>query len=66
MESDLKVLDEKLQQLVVLTRKLRKDNSQLRQQLAVAEGEKKRLAEKVSAARTRVEALIEQIPESAE
>jgi cell division protein ZapB len=66
MESDLKVLDEKLQQLVVLTKKLRKDNSQLRQQLAAAESENKRLAEKVSAARTRVEALIEQIPESAE
>lgn len=66
MESDLKVLDEKLQQLVVLTKKLRKDNSQLRQQLAAAESENKRLAEKVSAARSRVEALIEQIPESAD
>ncbi|MFN0039600.1 MAG: DUF904 domain-containing protein [Burkholderiales bacterium] len=66
MESELKVLDEKIQQLVLLTRKFRKENSQLRQQLASAESENKRLADKVHTAQVRVETLLGQIPENAE
>ena len=66
MESELKVLDEKIQQLVLLTRKLRKENSQLRQQLAGVESENKRLADKVHTAQVRVETLLGQIPENAE
>lgn len=66
MESELKALDEKIQQLVLLTRKLRKENSQLRQQLAGVESENKRLADKVHTAQVRVETLLGQIPENAE
>jgi cell division protein ZapB len=66
MEAELDALDDKISQLVQLTQKLRSDNTQLRQQLATAQNENKRLAEKVNAARVRVEALLTQIPDDAE
>ena len=66
MEAELTALDDKIGQLVLLTQKLRMDNSQLRQKLASAENENKRLAEKVDTAKVRLEALLAQIPESAE
>jgi cell division protein ZapB len=66
MEAELNTLDEKIAQLAKLCQKLRGDNSQLRQQLASAQSENKRLADKVSAARTRLEALLSQIPEAQE
>ena len=66
MEAELTVLDDKISQLIQLTQKLRKDNSQLRQNLASAQTENKRLAEKVNAARGRLEALLAQIPDGAE
>lgn len=66
MEAELTALDDKIGQLVQLTQKLRMDNSQLRQNLASAENENKRLAEKVDTAKVRLEALLAQIPESAE
>ena len=66
MEAELSALDDKISQLVQLTQKLRTDNSQLRQNLASAESENKRLAEKVNTAKARLEALLAQIPESAE
>ena len=66
MEAELTALDDKISQLVRLAQKLRKDNSQLRQNLASAESENKRLSEKVNTAKTRLEALLIQIPEGAE
>jgi len=66
MEAELTVLDEKISQLIQLTQKLRKDNSQLRQNLAAAQSENKRLSEKVRSAKSRLENLLAQIPESAE
>lgn len=66
MEAELQSLDEKINQLAQLCRKLRMDNSELRQQLASARNESKRLGEKVDAARLRLEALLEQIPEGSE
>jgi cell division protein ZapB len=42
------------------------DNSQLRQQLASAQSESKRLGEKVDAAKGQLEALLEQIPDGDE
>jgi cell division protein ZapB len=66
MEAELTVLDDKISQLIQLTQKLRKDNSQLRQNLAAVQSENKRLSEKVSNAKTRLENLLAQIPESAE
>jgi len=66
MQAELTALDDKISQLVQLTQKLRKDNSQLRQNLASAQSENKRLAEKVNTAKTRLESLLVQIPEAAE
>jgi len=66
MEAELTSLDDKISQLVQLTQKLRKDNSQLRQQLASVQSENKRLAEKVGAAKSRLEGLLAQIPDGAE
>jgi cell division protein ZapB len=66
MEAELTALDDKISQLVLLTQKLRKDNSQLRQQLASLQSENKRLSEKMDAAKNRLEGLLAQIPEGAE
>ncbi len=66
MEAELTALDNKISQLVQLTQKLRKDNSQLRQNLASAQSENKRLAEKVNTAAVRLETLLAQIPDGAE
>ena len=63
MEADLKALEEKIGQLVELTQRLRSDNRDLRQQLAEALNDNKRLGEKVDAARARLEALLERLPE---
>ena len=43
---------------------LRAENRELRQQLAARTDENSRLAEKLAAARTRIEALLKQIPET--
>jgi len=66
MEAELTDLDDKISQLAQLTQKLRKDNSQLRQNLALMQSENKRLAEKVNTAKGRLETLLAQIPDGAE
>ena len=66
MEAELNALDDKVTQLAQLCQKLRKDNNQLRQQLVTAQSESKRLAEKVNTAATRLEGLLNQIPDGAE
>jgi cell division protein ZapB len=66
MEADLVALEEKIAQLARLCQKLRGDNTQLRQQLALAQTENKRLADKVNVAKTRIETLLNQIPDGAE
>ena len=66
MEAELTDLDDKISQLAQLTQKLRKDNSQLRQNLASMQSENKRLAEKVNTAKGRLETLLAQIPDVAE
>ncbi|HYJ17928.1 MAG TPA: hypothetical protein VEW72_02010 [Burkholderiales bacterium] len=63
MEADLKALEESIGQLVELTQQLRSDNRGLRQQLAQAVNDNKRLGEKVDAAKARLEALLERLPE---
>ena len=63
---ELNSLDQKIQQLVQLCQRLRKDNGALRQQLVNAQNENKRLADKIGAAQSRLEALLEQVPEGQE
>ena len=62
MDADLKSLEGKIAQFVELSQRLRADNQQLRQQLASAVSQVKRLEDKVNTATTRLETLLAQIP----
>ena len=64
MDAELSVLEERLAQLVQRLKVLREENRDLRQQLAARTDENARNAEKLNAARTRIEALLRQIPET--
>ena len=66
MEAELTALDDKIGQLVELTQKLRRDNSELRQNLALVQSENKKLTDKVNIAKARLENLLTQIPDGAE
>jgi len=63
MEAELNTLDEKISQLVQLCHRLRRDNHELRQQLAAATNESKQLSEKIENARSRLESLLSRLPE---
>jgi cell division protein ZapB len=62
MDAELKSLETKIDQFVELSHKLRTENQQLRQQLASALDQARRLEAKIESATTRLEALLEQIP----
>jgi cell division protein ZapB len=62
MEAELKSLEGKLGQFVELCHQLRVDNLQLRQELASAVSQTKRLEEKITSATTKLESLLNQIP----
>ncbi|HUX62825.1 hypothetical protein [Sulfuricella sp.] len=63
MEAELKDLEDKIAQLVQLCARLRMENAYLRQQLANAQNENKLMTEKMTGAKDRLEALLDQIPE---
>jgi len=63
MDSEFADLEEKLAQLVQRLKSLRDENRELRQQLAARTDENARIAEKLNAAKSRIEALLRQIPE---
>jgi cell division protein ZapB len=64
MDSELGALEERLAQLVERLERLREENRELRQQLAMRADENSRLGEKLGAAKSRIEALLKQIPET--
>ncbi|HUQ10152.1 MAG TPA: cell division protein ZapB [Steroidobacteraceae bacterium] len=64
MDSELSALEERLEQVVQRLKALREENRDLRQQLAARTDENARLGEKLNAARSRIEALLKQIPET--
>jgi cell division protein ZapB len=64
MDAEFSNLEEKLGQLVQRLEALRAENRELRQQLAARTDENVRLGEKLVAAKTRIEALLKQIPET--
>ena len=63
MDSELTSLEEKIDRTVALCQRLRTENHELRQQLVKAQSDNKTLAEKVEAARVRLETILQQIPE---
>ena len=66
MEPDLLRFEEKLNNFVTLFQRLRAENNELRQTVATRADEVKRMAEKLDQAKTRIEALLAQIPETEE
>jgi cell division protein ZapB len=65
MDLDLKGLEERVAQLIELSRRLRAENGSLRQQLVIAHNDNKQLGERMEAARLRVESLLERMPPAA-
>jgi cell division protein ZapB len=64
MDSELDGLEEKIALLVRRLEALRGENRELRQQVANRTDENARLGEKLAAAKSRIEALLKQIPET--
>jgi len=64
MDSELSALEAKVEQAVAQLKQLRDEGRELRQQLATRTDENVRLAEKLAAAKARIEALLKQIPET--
>lgn len=64
MDTELSALEAKVEQAVAQLTKLREEGRELRQQLAAKADENARLAEKLAAAKARIEALLKQIPET--
>jgi cell division protein ZapB len=62
MEADLNSLETKIDQFVELCQRLRSDNQELRQQLASAVSQSKRLEEKINTVTARLETLLTQMP----
>ena len=62
MINELNALESKIVQVTSLCHTLRAENSQLKQQLASAEGDRKGLLERMESARSRLEELAQQLP----
>ena len=63
MDAEMVALEERIRQAVDLCQRLRGENSDLRQRLAQLQSENRRLADKITGAKERLEGLLEQIPE---
>ena len=63
MESDLKALEGRIVRLIGLTQQLRTENIHLRQELAQAQDDARKLKENMAQAGTRLQALLERLPE---
>ena len=63
VEAELNSLEAKVAQFVGLCERLRAENISLRQELAAARNDAKRLNDKIDGARTRVEQLLARLPE---
>jgi outer membrane protein TolC len=64
MDADLKALEDKITQLVVLSQTVRGDNLELRQALALAQDEVRQLKVQMQQASEKLESLIGQLPET--
>jgi cell division protein ZapB len=63
MDAEFDSLDEKIDQFLQLCQRLKSENRELRLQLASAQNDVRLLEGKVDGAKTRLEALLRQIPE---
>ena len=62
MEAEFNSLEAKVDQFVAVCERLRAENSDLRQQLAAAQNDAKRLHEKIDGATSRLEGLLSRLP----
>lgn len=65
MNVELETLEAKIEQVVALVHQLRAENEVLRNQMAAAEAERLHLRQTMTAARERLERLMDKIPEDA-
>jgi cell division protein ZapB len=63
MDAEFDTLDDKIDQFLQLCQRLKSENRELRLQLVSAQNDVKLLEGKVDGAKTRLEALLQQIPE---
>ena len=63
MDADFASLEAKVAQFVNLCERLRAENTDLRQQLAAAQGDARRLNDRIDSARTKLSQLIERLPD---
>jgi cell division protein ZapB len=62
VDAEFSSLEAKVAQFVTLCERLREENKDLRQQLAVARTDAKRLHEKIDGAKVRLEGLLSRLP----
>jgi chromosome segregation ATPase len=65
MNVELETLEAKIEQVVALVHQLRAENEVLKNQMTAAEAERLHLRQTMTAARERLEGLIDKIPEGA-
>ncbi|MEW6688966.1 MAG: hypothetical protein AB1452_07745 [Pseudomonadota bacterium] len=63
MDAELNSLEAKVAQFVGLCERLRAENHDLRQQLATARNDAKRLNERIEGAKLKLESLLERLPD---
>ena len=63
MEEQLSGLEDRVRLAIDLCQRLRVENNELRQQVAHLHSDNKRLADKITVAKERLEGLLQQIPE---
>ena len=63
VDAEFNSLEAKVAQFVGLCERLRADNHDLRQQLATAKNDAKRLNERIEGAKTKLESLLERLPD---
>ncbi len=63
MEAEFNSLEAKVAQFVALCERLRTENIELRQQLATAQSDARRLNDKIDGAKSRLERLLSRLPE---
>ena len=65
MNTELEALEAKIEQVVALVHQLRAENEVLKNQMVAAEAERLHLRQTMTAARERLEGLMDKIPEDA-
>ncbi|MCU0809952.1 MAG: hypothetical protein MUE59_02745 [Thiobacillaceae bacterium] len=65
MQAELDTLEAKIRQVADLCQSLRRENVSLRQQLLAAQQENKQMNTRLDAAKSRLQTLLDQLPEDA-